>query len=98
MDMTVVGVFTIRFLFLSPLVSGPSAGATEIGKAEIGKEVASVPEDDPTARRLLASAISFCRRSLVEVISAPVKHGKGLVHKEPRKQARCRKSENNTGS
>jgi len=74
-DTTVVGAFTNRFLFFSPLVSGPSAGATEMGEAEMG----SVPEDDPTARRLLASAISFWRRSLLEVISAPVKHGKGLA-------------------
>ena len=73
--MTVVGAFTSRFLFLSPLVSGPSAGVTEMGEAEM----ASVPVDDPTARRLLASAISFCRRSLLEVISAPVEHSKGLV-------------------
>ena len=87
------GAFTNRFLFLSPLVSGPSAGVTEMGEAELGSEVASVPEDDPTARRLLASAISFCRRSLVEVISAPVKHGKGLVHKEPKKANKVQKSE-----
>jgi len=86
---TVVGAFTNRFLFLSPLVSGPSAGATEMGEAEMGSEVASV--DDPTARRLLASAISFCRRSLLEVISASVKHGKGLVHKESRKRTSAEK-------
>jgi len=86
MDTTVVGAFTNRFLFLSPLVSGPSAGAIEMGEAGIGSAVASVPEDDPTARQLLASSISFCRRSLVEVISAPIKHGKGLVRKKPRKQ------------
>jgi len=95
MDMTVVGAFTNRFLFLSPLVSGPSAGATEMGEAEIGSEVASVPVDDPTARRLLASAISFCRCSLLEVISAPVKHCKGLVHKEPKKANKVQKSELN---
>jgi len=91
MDTTVVGAFTNRFLFLSPLVSGPSAGATEMGEAGIGSEVASVPVDDQTDCRLLASAISFCRRSLLEVISAPVKHGKGLVPKEPRKQTRCKR-------
>jgi len=48
----VVGAFTSRFLFFSPLVSGPSAGATEIGEAEMGSEVASVPEDD---RQLVGS-------------------------------------------
>ena len=90
-DATVVGAFTSRFLFLSPLVSGPSAGATERGVAEMGSEVASVPEDDPIAHRLLATAISFWRRSLLEVISAPVRHDKGLVHKEPRKQTKCRR-------
>jgi len=84
-DATVVGAFTSRFLFLSPLVSGPSAGATERGEAEMGSEEASVPEDDLTAHRLLASSISFWRRSLLEVIFAPVRHGKWLVHKEPRK-------------
>jgi len=88
-DATVVGAFTSRFLFLSPLVSGPSAGATEMGETEMGSEVASVPEDDLTACRLLAN--SFWRRSLLEVISAPVKHGKGLVHREPRKKTKCRK-------
>jgi len=75
--MTVVGAFTSRFLFLSPLVSGPSAGATEMGEAEMGSKMASV--DDPTAHRLLASVISFCRRSLLEVISAPVEHSNGSV-------------------
>ena len=90
-DVTVVGAFTSRFLFLSPLVSEPSAGATERGEAEMGSEVASVPEDDPVARRLLASSISFWRHSLLEVISAPVRHGKGLLHKEPRKQIKYRR-------
>jgi len=93
-DATVEGAFTSRFLFFSPLVSGPSAGANERGEAEMGSEeasaVASVPEDDLAARRLLASLISFWHRSLLEVISAPVRHGKGLVHKEPRKQTKCR--------
>jgi len=84
--MMVVGAFTNRFLFLSPLISGPSAGATEMGEAEIGLEVASVPVDDPTARQLLASAIIFCRRSLLEVISAPVKRSKGLVQKASKVQ------------
>jgi len=91
MDTTVVGAFTNRFLFFSPLVSGPSAGATEMGEAEIGSEVASVPVDDPTARRHLASAISFCRRSLLEVIYAPVKQSKGLVHKEAKKASKVQK-------
>jgi len=91
MDTTVVRAFTNRFLFFSPLVSGPSAGATEMGEAEIGSEVASVPVDDPTARQLLASAISFCRRSLLEVISAPVKHNKELVHKEAKKASKVQK-------
>ena len=86
-----VGAFTNRFLFLSPLVSGPSAGTTEMGEAEIGSEVASVAVDDSTARRLLASAISFCRRSLLEVISAPVKHSKGLVHEEAKKASKVQK-------
>ena len=94
-DATVVGAFTGRFLFLSPLVSGPSAGATGRGEAEMGLEetsaVASVPEDDLVARLLLASSISFWRRSLLEVIFAPVRHDKGLVHNEPRKQTKCRR-------
>ena len=59
-----------------------------VGEAGIGSAVATVPEDDPTARRLLASSMSFCRRSLVEVISAPVKHGKGVVRKKPRRQTK----------
>jgi len=81
---TVGGAFTNRFLFLSPLVSRPSAGTTEMGKAGMGSTVVSAPEDDPATRRLLASSISCCRRSLVEVISAPGKHNKRLVRKKPR--------------
>ena len=83
---TVVGAFTDRFLFLSPLVSGPSAGTTEMGKAGMGSAVASAPENDPAARRILASSISCCQRSLVEVISALGKHNKRLVRKKPRKK------------
>jgi len=64
-----------------------------MGEAEIGSEVASVPVDDPTTRWLLASVISFCRHSLLKVISAPVKHGKGLVHKEAKKASKVQKSE-----
>ena len=62
-----------------------------MGEAEIGSEVASVPVDDPTARQVLASAINFCRRSFLEVISAPAKHSKGLVHKEAKKASKVQK-------
>jgi len=61
---TVVGAFTNRFLFLSPLVSRPSAGATEMGEARIGSAIASTSEGVSAARRLLARASSLCRLSL----------------------------------
>ena len=85
-DITVVGAFTNRFLFLSPLVSRPSAGATEIGEAGMGSAIASTSEDASAAHRLLARASSLCRLSLSEVISASVQHGKGLACKGSRKQ------------
>ena len=56
---TVVGAFTNRFLFLSPLVSGPSAGTTEMGKAGMGSVVAS-------AQRTTRQLVGFWRaRSVV---------------------------------